>query len=81
MIAVILFIAVIMCIIITCVLAKGVRFMIQYFSASETDRANGQHHMIAHHTQEQEVQNEGMATPQLIALVYVSTQYPKNYDS
>ena len=57
-ITVILFIAVIMCIIITCVLAKGVRFMIHHFSA-ETDRANGEHGMMVHHTQQQEEQNEG----------------------
>ena len=61
-ITVILFIAVIMCIIITSVLAKGVRFMILHFSASETDRANGEHGMMVHHTQQQEEHNEGTCT-------------------
>ena len=61
-ITVILFIAVIMCIIITYVLAKGVRFMNHHFSASETDRANGEHGMMVHHTQQQEEQNEGTCT-------------------
>ena len=56
-ITVILFIAVIMCIIITYVLAKGVRFMNHHFSASETDRANGEHGMMVHPTQQQEERN------------------------
>ena len=61
-ITVILFIAMIMCIIITCVLAKGVRFMIHHFSASEIDRANGEYDSMIHHTQWQEAQNEGTCT-------------------
>ena len=76
-ITVILFIAVIMCIIITYVLTKGVRFMIHHFSASETDRANGEHGMMVHHTQQQEEQNGNYyhaITYSFSVLVY--TQYP-----
>ena len=77
-ITVILFIAVIMCVIITYVLTKGVRFMILHFSApDETDRANGEHGMMVHHTQQQEEQNGNYyhaITYSFSVLVY--TRYP-----
>ena len=61
-ITVILAVAVIVCIVFTCVLAKGVRFMIQYFSASGIDRANGEHNMttMVHQNQRREAQNDGI---------------------
>ena len=35
--------------------------MIQYFSASESARANGEHDIMAHQNQQREPQNEGTA--------------------
>ena len=52
----ILLIAVIVFIIFTCLVAKGIKFLIQYFSTS----ANGEHDVERDHTQQQRQQNEGI---------------------
>lgn len=66
----ILAVAVIVCIVFTCVLAKGVRFMIQYFSASGIDRANGEHNMMmVHQNQRREAQNDGINITIAISLI------------
>ena len=53
----ILLIAVIVCIIFTCLVGKGIKFLIQYLSTS----ANGEHDVERDHTQQQQQQNEGIA--------------------
>ena len=56
---VIFFIAVIVCMIFTRIVAKGIRFMTQHFSTSA--RANGERDIEQNQYQQQEPQNEGIA--------------------
>ena len=58
-ITVIFFIAVIVCMIFTRIVAKGIRFMTQHFSTSA--RANGERDIEQNQYQQQEPQNEGIA--------------------